>query len=200
MRDTVYLCAVSLLLKLSRIHRVAQCPGGRSMTNFTDFTLNYGVDEIDRRVLETGGYLTSISQGYTLRSEVPNVGDWSFKWINTQGCGNHGTLIAIPKSKRTADIVRKGRINAIHKLCGDQDFAELYTDLSKGVQYSLEAKVTVVVYKHHLQLAGLNPASWREAEASLGEEMIKEIKERGLSFWRLQAAIIMSDLIVKSYV
>ena len=169
------------------------------MTNFTDFTLNMSVEEIDRNVLQTGGYLASIAQGYTLRSEVPDVGDWSFKWINTQGCGNHGTLIAIPRSKRTADIIRKGKVNRVKELCGDQDFAELYTTLSKGVQYSLEAKVIVVVYKHHLQLAGLNPNSWREAEASLGEEVINKIKERGLSFWRLQAAIIMSDLIVKSY-
>lgn len=170
------------------------------MSSFTDFTLNKTVDEIDARVLQTGGKVTAIAQGYTLRCEVPRIGDWTFIWVDTRGEGNRGVLVATPTNKRTADIVRQGRINAIEECVKDVEFAELYTSLSRGVKYALEERVIMVVYNYHLQLAGLNPASWREAEASLGEEIIKEIKERSLSFWRLQTAIYMSDLIVKSYV
>jgi hypothetical protein len=68
------------------------------------------VEELDRIAIENGGVVRSIGYGYACRGQVVPSEEWSGRWINRQGMGNHGTLILIPRTTRSRAVWRKGQI------------------------------------------------------------------------------------------
>lgn len=159
------------------------------MSSLVDFTLpRLTRDELDNLVLRTGNTIAKIGYTSTTAGQVDDQHDWSFKWVNRKGMGNHGSLVAIPKSGRARKIWRKAILNRVANLT-TPEFAKAYTTASKGVQYSLEERVITFVYEHgHMLISSDLPVSWGQAENKFGKETINKAREQGLSFWRLLAA------------
>lgn len=160
----------------------------------TDFTLApMGRVELDKLIIDTGNAIASIGYSSTTAGPVKDQYDWSFRWIDRRGMGNHGTLIAVPKSSRAKGVWRQAMLHKVAKLTED-DFAKKYLPATKGVPCSLEDKVIDFVYEHgHMLITSEPPVSWRQIKLNLGEEVVDLAKEKGLSFWRLKAAIEVSN-------
>lgn len=160
----------------------------------TDFTLApMGRVELDQLIIDTGNAIASIRYGRTTAGPVKDQYDWSFRWINKRGMDNHGTLIAVPKSARAKGVWRQAMFNKVANLT-TPDFAEVYMPVTKGVPCSLEDRVVRFVYEHgHILITSEPPVSWGQIGGNLGKEVIDLAKEKGLSFWRLKAAIEVSN-------
>ncbi|MEJ5209365.1 hypothetical protein [Denitratimonas sp. CY0512] len=89
------------------------------MGNFYDAPHGLGsmsAQELDHIALERGGVVRSIGYGYALTGEVGELpGGWTARWINTQGMGNHGTLVLSPLTARARGVAREGAIRSFER-------------------------------------------------------------------------------------
>lgn len=68
-------------------------------------------DQLDSIALERAGVVGSIAYGSSCCGEVGQLaGGWSARWINTQGMGNHGTLVLVATNRRTRALSKEGKI------------------------------------------------------------------------------------------
>lgn len=84
------------------------------MSDFYDVTASgMSVAECDEIALNNAGRVTSRGFGYG----CPRGGDvnteYESKVINTQGMGNHGTIILVGKTPRARELLRQGKIRAL---------------------------------------------------------------------------------------
>ena len=130
------------------------------MTPFIDFDFgisNLTRDELDTIAREKAGVVGSIALGYRLAGELPErLFDYSPRWIATRGLGNHGTLILTPRSRRAADQIRIGRVEALKRDHGiDNGLAVRIEYARRGVQYGRERRVIACL------LANLGSPAWQ---------------------------------------
>lgn len=129
------------------------------MSNF--YEVDLGASEatqkdLDEIALFHGGRLGTIGYGYRIRGPLPKERHgYGFLWINTQGMGNHGTVVLTPRSDRAREMLRAGRVlelekeyNIPHKLALRLEAAQ------RGVPYSRESRVIKCV------LANINSPGW----------------------------------------
>ena len=98
--------------------------------------------ELDQIAL-SGGRVGGIGYGYACTGTLPvERFGYGFKWTNTQGMGNYGTLILIPRSQRAAEYLRQGRVNALMADFGlEYAAADALYSAARGVQYGHESGV-----------------------------------------------------------
>ena len=98
--------------------------------------------ELDEIAL-AGGRVGSVGFGYACTGTLPAERfGYGFRWINTRGMGNHGSLVLVPRSQRAAEYLRQGRVRQLmadHSL-GYQQADTLYS-ACRGVKYGQEAEV-----------------------------------------------------------
>lgn len=104
---------------------------------------NLSRDELDAIAREKAGVVGEIGYGYRLAGELPErVYDYSPRWIATKGMGNHGTLILTPRSRRAAEQLRIGRVEALKRVHGiGHDLAVRIERARRGVKYGHEDRV-----------------------------------------------------------
>lgn len=122
--------------------------------------------ELDAIALR-GGCMGSIGYGYATRGSAPeDRHGYGFRWINSQGMGNHGSLVLIPRSKRAAEFIRNGKVSQFMRDFGldYQDADSLYS-VTRGVRRGLEHGVLAYCVATRDCVAAWQHApdsSWRE--------------------------------------
>lgn len=160
------------------------------MKEFYDYDFgitNLTRDELDRIAREKAGVVGEIGYGYRLAGELPErLFDYSPRWIATGGMGNHGTLILTPRSRRAAEQLRIGRVEALKRDHGiDNGLAVRIEYARRGVQYGRERRVIDCL------LANLGSPAW-ESFPGVGRGVWRwadrwAIDPRGCSAPRLEA-------------
>jgi hypothetical protein len=124
--------------------------------------------QLDACALE-GGVVGGIGYGYATRGETPDRHGYGAVWVNSQGMGNHGTLVLVAKSRRAAEFLRTGRLNALVRDFGiTRALAARIDDARKGVQYGREHLVVATVLANpHVEWSsfpgvGNGAARWAE--------------------------------------
>lgn len=130
------------------------------MKEFYDYDFgisNLTRDELDAIAREKAGVVGSIALGYRLAGEIPErVFDYSPRWIATDGMGNHGTLILAPRSRRAAEQLRIGFVEALKRDHGiDHGLASRIEHARQSVKYGRERRVIDCL------LANLDSPAWR---------------------------------------
>lgn len=95
--------------------------------------------ELDAIALR-GGCIGSIGYGYATRGRPPeDRHGYGFRWIDTQGMGNHGSLVLVARSKRAAEYIRQGKVAQFMRdfNLNYQEADRLYS-ATRGVCRSLE--------------------------------------------------------------
>ena len=117
------------------------------MASFYDYEVKqFSLSELDSIAL-SGGVVTRIAEGYARRADQKDQHDWSFRWINTRGEGNRGTLVLRPLSARSRAVAREGFVAMVQRLAGiERQEALKYVSASSGVQYAREAGVIRAVF------------------------------------------------------
>jgi len=122
----------------------------------TFFRTDLGARDLTQKDLDLialdGGVVGSIGYGFAQPDhEIPARHGYGFRWINTKGMGNHGTLILTAKSARAAEYLRTGRIDALMGNHGiDRVLATRIEHARRGVKYGREHAVVqcVIDYAH----------------------------------------------------
>lgn len=149
------------------------------------------VEDIDKIATEKGGVVGRIGYGFSLPGIIQPNHDWTAKWINSQGMGNHGTLILVPLSERTRGLRNGGIIGKwVASGLTKSEAEELYR--MRDVQYKFElAPVLGRVLHDPIQLGayfahpgGYGPGTgrnrWREKWESVLDPQLSAPREQSL--------------------
>ena len=105
------------------------------MADFYDISASgLSIEECDRIALEDAGCVRSTAYSYAR----PRGGDvneeYSSKVINTQGMGNHGTIILVGKTPRARKLLRQGKINWLVQHGISQKIAKVAVSMQYGME------------------------------------------------------------------
>jgi len=156
------------------------------------YETNLSVDRLTRQQLDAialnGGKVGGIGFGYATRGALPHERyGYGFCWINTQGMGNHGVLVLVPRTQRAAEYIRQGKIRAwMHGYNLTYQEADALYSAAQGVQYGFESGVIEYALKtkefthawDHFPGAGGGVWRWHEKW---------RMPQTDLSVWRLDA-------------
>ena len=114
------------------------------MSSFYDTDLGVsrlGLEDLNKAAL-AGGRLGGIGYWYARTCEIPPRHGYGFAWVNTNGTGNCGTLVMVPRSREAAEYLRQGRVSLIMREHGlEYSDADALYSACCGVRYGMEAGV-----------------------------------------------------------
>ena len=149
-------------------------------------------EQIDRIAFEKGGVIGEIGYGYSTRNEnLPVIGDWTAKWINTQGMGNYGTLVLVPLSSRARSVKREGIVKGWIGLGLRRKDAEILYHKNIQFKFELIPLLTLVLSSSSARSAylahpgaygpGSGRSEWQERWAPCLESTLSAPREASLA-------------------
>jgi len=113
----------------------------------TYYDTDMGVSALSKAELDAialnGGRVGSVGYGFACCGELPAESHgYGFKWVDTRGMGNHGTLVLTSRSAHAAEYLRQGRVRqlmAAHDLT--YAAADSLYSAARGVRHGQEAEV-----------------------------------------------------------
>ena len=108
--------------------------------------------ELDKAALKGGRWGGYFWGGYDLpQNDVQVRHGYGLALVNTQGCGNQGQLVLVPRSDRAAEYLHQGKVNLIMQDTGcTYQVADTYVSATSGVSFAFEADVyTLAIAERH---------------------------------------------------
>lgn len=99
--------------------------------------------ELNDIALNKGGVIGGIGYGYATRGQLPTESHgYGFRWINSQGMGNYGTLILVGVSSEAREFLRQGKVaRMMRDLNLDYTAADALYSAACGVRRGMEKEV-----------------------------------------------------------
>ena len=113
----------------------------------TYYDTDLGVSTLSKSELDqialNGGHVGSVGYGYACTGTLPAERfGYGFRWVNTQGMGNHGALVLVPRSAHAAEYLRQGKVGQFMADLGlGYQQADALYSATRGVKYGLEPEV-----------------------------------------------------------
>lgn len=118
-------------------------------------------EEIDAMVRNGQVELRSIAYGYeTNFSDRELPGGWKCKWINTQGMGNHWTLILLPTNQRTYHIYQEYMIQKWKNAWLGEEHAKTWAKSKVPYKHELLYDLVQILEDNYLKEAYLRNTEW----------------------------------------
>lgn len=115
------------------------------MAQFYEVKADLTVEECDRIALENAGRVFGTGYSYAMPRGGDINAEYSSKVINTQGMGNHGTIILVGKTRRARRLLYKGRVRWLVENGVSKRIAKTAAVMHRGMELEV-AKLADVIY------------------------------------------------------
>lgn len=152
-----------------------------------NYTGRYTPEELDAIAIK-GDPIDSMGYGYKCRpkGDALESEHYGVRTINTQGMGNHGSVVLVGKTPHGRRMVRRGKIARLTREGCPEDIAAAAVSMSYGMEEKVWKLASVLLPLARMGVS-LRCTGHRHFEAVTG------IRDHGCSFPRVEAAVAIAE-------